>query len=891
MRTMKKILALSLVLAMAFSLMAGAAYKDQDKINKDLVDDINMMIALNVYNENGTGEGYFEPNGIVTREQAAKLVYVLRNKGVDNGAVSWTGIGTFKDVGAGRWSEGYIEYCAATGMIVGDGTGNFNPTQPITGNALAKLLLVMIGYKSDAQGYTGINWEANVMRDAETAGFFVEYDLPVRGQATREWAAKILTNAIDATKVRYVDGQLEEQYGLDKKPSTFANTDLGMKEVTAYAMGTKNFTLNSDAAPSMHKDGKTSKIATAMNEDGTVKTTVSINFDMPQELLGQKVVVRYKDGGDGLTSTAKVYGVTSATDIKTYTVKFGDITTDKVGAADATIKFAGFNDGQKKTVGVQSLPIYNNMHGNTTADFASLLKTWKNTAGTIKFIDNDNDGIFEMAFVNVPTVGEVTLLNAAKNRIQIKDGTNTLININSEADYKNVKVDSDVAEDDIVSAVYDYSTGTKVLHVSKVDAVEGKITSVDGDGVVIIDGTKYKKAANYMTNSAFDPKTMTVGKTVKFYVQDNYIVYSDTSTSVTAPTNVAYVIGVAPGNNNGVDSDRIKVVLADGTVGTYNYKDITGYKNFVDIDTIAEIDAAGRVFEYRLDSNKNLSLKGINLGTNGDVVVGISDSNEFVSSTKSVTFTKGGTTTTVKVAEDSYFFLKNNDKYSVVKGSEIKSIPEDAIRVVGYDKTGVPKALFGVIESTKSVGQTTSLTYGFGTGTPYSAENDKEEVVTKMLFRDKNGAEITLDLGTKSVADAGRDYKNKIVTYEIDSDGVATVTAVSTVPATMEDFVFGGISSVDGKSVIIRNAAAPNGSSLYTIADDCIISNVDNNTDGDPKWVDTTDIVKAEPVNGTVDTTPQNNVIFKTKGTTGSDAFIITEIIVEVNGEAIAGIS
>ena len=179
MRTMKKVLALSLVLAMAFSMMAGA-FNDQAKINADLVEDINMMVALNVFSAMGTGNGDFEPNTELTREQAAKLVYVLKNKGVDNGASSWTGMNIFKDVEAGRWSEGYINWCSATSVMAGTGDGYFNPTAKITGVEFAKLMLTMIGYKADVQGYVGASWSDNIIRDAESAGLFVQYDLPVR---------------------------------------------------------------------------------------------------------------------------------------------------------------------------------------------------------------------------------------------------------------------------------------------------------------------------------------------------------------------------------------------------------------------------------------------------------------------------------------------------------------------------------------------------------------------------------------------------------------------------------------------------------------------------------------------------------------------------------------
>ena len=48
--------------------------------------------------------------------------------------------------------------------------------------------------------------------DAEAAGFFVDYELPVKGVATRQFAAKLIVNAINATKVKYSDNVATEQY-------------------------------------------------------------------------------------------------------------------------------------------------------------------------------------------------------------------------------------------------------------------------------------------------------------------------------------------------------------------------------------------------------------------------------------------------------------------------------------------------------------------------------------------------------------------------------------------------------------------------------------------------------------------------------------------------------
>ena len=104
MRTLKKVLALSLVFAMAFTMMAGAAFKDQDKIDSSLTDDIQLLTALGVFQ--GDENGNFNPTDNVRRSEAAKMIYVLKNNGVVVGAVAFQGVSMYSDVPVGHWAEG-----------------------------------------------------------------------------------------------------------------------------------------------------------------------------------------------------------------------------------------------------------------------------------------------------------------------------------------------------------------------------------------------------------------------------------------------------------------------------------------------------------------------------------------------------------------------------------------------------------------------------------------------------------------------------------------------------------------------------------------------------------------------------------------------------------------
>ena len=199
MRTLKKVLALTVVLATLLSISAFAAFSDEESIDESFVDAVNLLGALNVMT--GDTEGTFRPNDTISRAEAAKMIYVIRNGGVDDQAAGWTGMSTFSDVTPGVWYEGYVNYCASLGIIAGVGNGLFNPNGAVTGVELAKMLLVVADYKPEIEGYTGAGWNLNVIRDAQTVGMFEGYTLAYSAAATRQQAAQLFANAILETEM------------------------------------------------------------------------------------------------------------------------------------------------------------------------------------------------------------------------------------------------------------------------------------------------------------------------------------------------------------------------------------------------------------------------------------------------------------------------------------------------------------------------------------------------------------------------------------------------------------------------------------------------------------------------------------------------------------------
>ena len=199
MSTIKKLLALTLALAMVLSVSAfagfsGSSYKDAASINGDCEDAIELLYALDIMT--GDDKGNFNPEATITRAEVAKMIYVILNYGDDDKAVNYTGANIFSDVVKGAWYEGYVNYMAMTKLVQGRPDGTFGPNDPITTAEAAKMLLTAIGYSAEARGYVGAGWDKNVLSDAAIIGLLDGYKANTTSYAPRQWVAVMFKNAL-----------------------------------------------------------------------------------------------------------------------------------------------------------------------------------------------------------------------------------------------------------------------------------------------------------------------------------------------------------------------------------------------------------------------------------------------------------------------------------------------------------------------------------------------------------------------------------------------------------------------------------------------------------------------------------------------------------------------
>ena len=199
---MKKILALVLALVMTMSLAtisSGAAYSDADKVQ--YVDAVNTLSAYGVLG--GYADGSIRPQADVTRGAAAKMVAMVATGSNTTTIGYYKGTSTFADVPATHTFADAVAFCVARGIVAGYGNGQYGVADNVKGWAVAKMVLVAMGYDAKAFGMEGAGSALNTITLASQKGLFagMAADFDANAAASREECAQIIYNALNKTGV------------------------------------------------------------------------------------------------------------------------------------------------------------------------------------------------------------------------------------------------------------------------------------------------------------------------------------------------------------------------------------------------------------------------------------------------------------------------------------------------------------------------------------------------------------------------------------------------------------------------------------------------------------------------------------------------------------------
>ena len=222
---LKKVLALVLAFACAFTMFAGAAFTDSADIKVD-TEVVDTLVSLGVVN--GYDDGSFKPNGTVTRAEMAKMIYVLRTGNSDASAYNDDKT-SFTDIGS-HWARGYIKYCQSLGIIAGKSNTKFVPNEKVSAQEAAKMLLVTLGYNAQKAGLVGTGWASKTNALADEAGLLEDVNTSFTAACPRQYAAQLIYNAIDAKTVVLRDGEYTDQTAMGVDNKTVGEKYMGLKK-------------------------------------------------------------------------------------------------------------------------------------------------------------------------------------------------------------------------------------------------------------------------------------------------------------------------------------------------------------------------------------------------------------------------------------------------------------------------------------------------------------------------------------------------------------------------------------------------------------------------------------------------------------------------------------
>ena len=819
MRNLKRALSLAMASIMVLGMMvvgAGAVsyddFSDKDKIVND--DAVSMLVELNVIN--GKDDGSFDPEGIVTRAEMAKMICVVLNGGKDPSLGNVSNY-TYTDT-VGHWAAAYIEYCTTLGIVAGDGTGKFNPSNTVTGAEAAKMLLVALGFKSEIEGFTGANWAVNVNVRANQKGLFDELSINPSEGLTRDNAAQMVWNALDAGVVSYdytliTDGSsiTSSPTLIDNESKTLLTDKFKVSKLEGVIVANENATSTGTA---VEKEDVTVLLLTSDDADSKQDEgdTITLKTATAANLLGKSVTMFAKDWKNGAYQTVLGNPVVSSDNMIATISEDSDADDVKDALKDAGIKEVS------KAVLVQNFIRATDKDDKelTISGMADVAKLTGNGI-EVTVISNDNDNKADFVIVTKMIAGKVSAYNAKGND---GDGYITVTALTdiakadqiAGAEFADVKGSEDLAKDDIV--LY-YRVGD-TFYAEKADSVNVTVTSTKGDDQIKDGSNTYKASA---LSSKYDDDNNTVLTTavepddeVTLYLDNfGYVVYTD---AVTAADEYMFITGSDASVKSGFESLTIKGVLSDGTEVTASVNKIDSKKLSSAFDgkteSAAEAMVNNKIVTYTKTGEKyNITVK---------------DDTKITQIQKNKA-NLGGATANSKTI---FVIGDKNDNYKVYTGiSNVPNVTNKDAKLYCYAKSGVAKFVVA-LSATTSDGDTNGI-YILGKTASAKKDGDDTIYVVEAYVNDKYVAELELDGYTKGETITRGYYK------DVNTSGGTTVDWGDLTNAYEDGDYDAGSAVIDFGNGIIASNSHPD---ALTYDDDTIVIIVDGTSQVDGGSID-----------------------------------------------------
>ena len=572
-RVLALVLALTMVLSFAISASAGAFTDVQD--DDDYASAINLLASLEVLK--GFEDGTYNSAGSYTREQFAKILYVLVN-GKDDNAAMYQGTAPFPDVAADRWSAGYITWAVNLGICNGRDDGNFWPTDIVKYAEACKMFLIAMGYSSTMYTYPyGFIDKAQTLKMFDDVKGYSTF-----GEANRGTVAQMAYNALFAEAPRF------GTYTAKEGDATTTETKLlimGAFSVT-YEYSILDGTSTNAYDTGVFDEGQVS--LKYYGDNGAEKPEDLVNYGLNgvfnydgdvDDLIGVTVKVWHKADENELNNI-KVYMIENSNRDKVYTINPADVDTDRTTLSGAKYTLYFKEDGVSRKL---TVPAGVNMWFYDGEDDEAEFPNFTSADGvtntvkaqTYKAVDLGNDGDVDDVYVSFPQFGKVTSLTSSKISVTALSGGPLLAgakDLLDDDDNVIITVAEGVAKDDYAlvyprNAVVGGASET-VYDVVKAETVSEVKYNRESGTDRYFGGTAYK----VMGTVDGDIK---LGGTYTLYLNANgYVGYADEIDSGAVGSWILVTDAYNSWNaNDEVSSASLVGYLADGTKKTL-YLDI-----------------------------------------------------------------------------------------------------------------------------------------------------------------------------------------------------------------------------------------------------------------------------------------------------------------------------
>ena len=799
---LKKVLALVLAFACAFTMFASAAFTDQADIKA--TDAVDMLVALGVVD--GFEDGSFQPNGTVTRAQMAKMIYVLRTGKSDASAYN-NDKTSFTDINS-HWAAGYIKYCQSLGIIAGKSNTKFDPNGKVTAQEAAKMLLVTLGYNAEKAGLVGSNWASKTNALADENGLLKDVNTSFTAACPRQYAAQLIYNTVFAPTVVWRDDAYQHTNVLDKDNQTVGEKYMNLVKETAGVLYA--------CSEVEGKDYYTISTSAGQKTYNKVPTDVS-------ERLGQNVKVLVKHDNNG--NYDKAYGVYADEDSKILATGFVsglETDGDKIKLDGTSYKF---DNGYS----LDTTLVYDTNKDTNAVSLRSLANAADKTvvtptvaASKIKLIDNDGNGKVDSAVKTPVQVAKVT--SVSKTSFSVKYLTAGVSN--KTIDFDDAEVYDGIKKDDFVTIIDDANRASDKSLVEKLDVVSTKVTSTRTNEAKATGTDWYKLAV------AKDGRvSVTSGNEYDLVIVGGVIVDADETAASTST--VAYIADVKDKAETTLGSKditwKVGIYFQDGTNDEVKVSKIGGTK-LKDVASYATIMAGMKqklvTYSKLSDGTYDIKLVGDNNKVGMDWTAKVAASTSSKNTNKDVyAVQKIGNKS---VADDAYVFVDTAKEVKVLTGKQINNWSDEvklaftSNGMLTKDSNGIAYVKFATLISKadeKVPGASKDTLYAYVVSDAYKTDVDGEDKAAYDVWTGTEVKTLIEDASAPSVSAVAGD----VISYSENGNYADEIKKVGTEAA---------ITGYDKNNVTYRVDNTKNNVYTYELDDDCVFiaMNDDKNT-------------------------------------------------------------